>query len=41
MQVLNVTVNKIIKQYIKEAKDLWVNKNFDKWESGSYLVGDC
>jgi hypothetical protein len=41
VQVLDVTVNKIIKQYIEKAKDLWVDKNFDKWESGSYLVRDC
>jgi hypothetical protein len=30
VQVLNVTVNKIIKQYLEEAEDLWINKHFDK-----------
>lgn len=40
VQVLDVTVNKIVKQYIEEAEDLWVDENFDKWESGSYSVGD-
>jgi len=30
VQVLDVSVNKIIKQYIEEYKDLWVNKHFDE-----------
>jgi len=29
MQVLDVTVNKIIKQYIEEAEDEWIDKNFN------------
>jgi hypothetical protein len=40
MQVLDVTINKIIKQYIEEAKDEWINKNFDQWAVGSFSVGD-
>jgi hypothetical protein len=40
VQVLDVTVNKIIKQYIEEAKNLWVDKHFDEWKAGKYTVGD-
>jgi hypothetical protein len=40
VQVLDVLVNKIIKQYIKELKDLWVNKHFNKWQLRKTLVRD-
>ena len=40
VQVLDVTVNKIIKQYIEEAEDEWINKNFDQWAAGSFSVRD-
>jgi hypothetical protein len=40
MQVLDVTVNKIIKQYIEDAKDQWVDEHLDEWEVGKFLVGD-
>lgn len=39
MQVLNVTVNKIMKQYIKEFEDQQVDKHFDKWKAGKFNVG--
>jgi len=40
VQVLDVLVNKIIKQYIEESEDLWVDEHFDEWQSGKYSVGD-
>jgi hypothetical protein len=40
VQVLNVTVNKIIKQYIEEAEDEWIDKNFNQWAARSFLVRD-
>jgi hypothetical protein len=40
VQVLDVTVNKIIKQYITEAEDLWINNHFKEWEAGKISVGD-
>jgi hypothetical protein len=40
VQVLDVSVNKIIKQYIEEYEDLWVDEHFDEWEAGKYSVGD-
>jgi hypothetical protein len=40
VQVLDIIVNKIIKQYIEEAEDEWIDKNFDQWAAGSFSVGD-
>jgi hypothetical protein len=40
MQVLNVTVDKIIKQYIENFEDQWVNDRFDEWKGGKYSVRD-
>jgi hypothetical protein len=40
MQVLDIIVNKIIKQYIEEAEDEWIDKNFDQWAARSFSVGD-
>jgi hypothetical protein len=40
VQVLDITVNKIMKQYIEEAKDEWIDKNFNQWAAGSFSVGD-
>jgi len=31
VQVLDVLINKLIKQYIKEYEDLWVEQNFELW----------
>jgi hypothetical protein len=41
VQVLDITVNKIIKQYIEEFEDQWVDDHFDEWKAGKYLVKDC
>jgi hypothetical protein len=40
IQVLDVTVNKIIKQYIEDFEDQWVDDHFDEWKAGKYSVGD-
>ena len=40
VQVLDVLVNKLIKQYIEEYEDLWVEQNFDLWESGKWSIGE-
>jgi hypothetical protein len=40
VQVLDVTVNKIIKQYIEEAEDQWVDEHLEEWDAGKFSVGD-
>ena len=40
VQVLDVSVNKIIKLYIEEYEDLYVDEHFDEWKAGKYAVGD-
>jgi hypothetical protein len=40
VQVLDVTVNKIIKQYLEEAEDLWIDKHFDEWKAEKFNIGD-
>ena len=40
MQVLDVTVNKIMKLYIEEAEDQWVDEHFEEWKAGKFNVGD-
>jgi len=40
VQVLDVTVNKIIKQYLEEAEDLWINKHFDEWKAEKFNIRD-
>ena len=40
VQVLDVTVNKIIKQYIKDAEDRWVNEHLDEWDAGKFSIRD-
>jgi hypothetical protein len=39
VQVLDVTVNKIMKQYIEEFEDQWVDKHFDEWKASKFNVG--
>jgi hypothetical protein len=29
-----VLINKLIKAYIEEYKDLWIKEHFDEWEQG-------
>jgi len=38
--VLDVLINKLIKQYIEEYEDLWVEQNFELWQSGKWSIGD-
>ena len=40
VQVLDVSINKIIKQYIEEAKDLHIDNHIEEWKAGKYTVGD-
>jgi hypothetical protein len=40
VQVLDVTVNKIMKQYIKEFEDQWVDKHFNKWKASKFNIGE-
>jgi len=40
VQVLDVTVNKIIKQYIEDAEDRWVDEHLDEWDAGKFSIGD-
>jgi hypothetical protein len=34
-------INKLIKAYIKEYEDQWIEDHFDEWEAGKWLVGEC
>ena len=38
--MLDVLINKLIKQYIEEYEDLWVEQNFELWQSGKWSIGD-
>ena len=38
--MLDVLINKLIKQYIKEYEDLWVEQNFELWQSRKWLIRD-
>jgi hypothetical protein len=40
VQVLDITVNKIIKQYVENFEVQWVDDHFDEWKAGKYSVGD-
>ena len=40
VQVLDVLINKLIKAYIAEYEDLWLEENFELWESGKWSVGE-
>jgi hypothetical protein len=40
VQVLDVLVNKLIKAYIEEYEDQWVEAHFELWQSGKWSVGD-
>jgi len=40
VQVLDVSVNKIIKQYIEEAEDIHIDQHIEQWKAGKYTVGD-
>jgi hypothetical protein len=40
VQVLDVLINKLIKAYIEEYEDLWLEENFELWESGKWTVSE-
>lgn len=40
VQVLDVAVNKPIKNRIKELADMHFDSHFDQWNRGKYTVGD-
>jgi hypothetical protein len=40
VQVLDVLVNKIIKQYLEEYEDAHYNNNLEEWKDGKFSVGD-
>jgi hypothetical protein len=40
VQVLDVLINKLIKGYIEEYEDLWIEEHFEIWQSGKWSVGD-
>jgi hypothetical protein len=40
VQVLDVLINKLIKAYIEEYEDQWVEANFELWQSGKWSVGE-
>ena len=33
-------INKLIKAYIEEYEDQWIEEHFDEWEAGKWSVGD-
>ena len=40
MQVLDVAINKPLKNRISELVDIHYDENFEKWNKGSYTVGE-
>ena len=40
VQVLDVLINKLIKAYIEEYEDIWIEEHFDEWEAGKWPVGE-
>jgi hypothetical protein len=40
VQVLDVSVNKLIKQYIEEAEEAWIDKHMEQWKAGQFTIGD-
>jgi Tc5 transposase DNA-binding domain len=40
VQVLDVSVNKLIKQYIEEEEERWIDENIEQYKAGRYSVGD-
>jgi hypothetical protein len=40
VQVLDVFVNKLVKQYIEEAEEEWIDKNIEAWKEGKFSIGD-
>jgi hypothetical protein len=40
VQVLDVLVNKLVKLYIKEAEEQWINQNMEKWKAGKFSIRD-
>ena len=40
IQVLDISVNKLVKQLIEEEEELWIDSNMDKWKEGKFSIGD-
>jgi hypothetical protein len=40
VQVLDVSINKIIKQYLEEYEEAYYNNNIEEWKAGKFTVGD-
>jgi uncharacterized membrane protein len=40
LQVLDILINKLIKKYVEEQEELWIEQNLELHESGKWLVGD-
>src|SRR6266516_386562 len=40
VQVLDVSVNKLIKQYIEEEEEKWIEEHMEQYKAGRYSVGD-
>ena len=41
VQVLNVAINKPLKNRIKELSEIHYDNHIDKWKNGNYSIGDC
>ena len=41
IQVLDVAINKPLKNCIKELSEIHYDNHIDKWENGKYSIGDC
>src|SRR5271155_854134 len=40
VQVLDVSVNKLNKQYIEEEEEKWIDENMEQYKAGRYSIGD-
>jgi hypothetical protein len=40
VQVLDVSINKIIKQYIEEYEDIHIDTHIEEWKEGKFSTGD-
>jgi hypothetical protein len=41
VEVLDVSVNKVIKQYIKEYEDYYINTYIEESKEGKFSISDC
>ena len=40
VQVLDISVNKLIKQYIEEEEEKWIDEHMEQYKAGRYSIGD-